>query len=616
MAGPTIEELDAMLGSEADLDADLAALETEMADGGPDTGPELEAGLRGAAQGATFNFGDEISAAMATPVQKAAEFFGLREEAPARTLTRGLDAPVDPRGEYAINRDIIREQNRAAQERAPGSYLTGEVGGALLTAPATGGLGRGVAQAALPKLGAKGVSRLGGVIEGVGTGLATGAGASEADVLSGDFATDVAAGGAMGAAFPLAFEGAGKAAKGVIGNIISTPEAHRKAADLARLRQAGMTPTEIMHAGRRRGGVARKAEEVEALAQLGRQEVLPEGATGYQKFREATRFPQKTDQALEDIVKGKEQANAMMEEINQRAADAGATVDGGKVAQDIRKLADRYKRSGQKGAEKIVADIEDVAQRMEGEVIPSSWYRSGKGGVMSMADARTERRILNEQLKLDSPLLAGEEGRNIYGAWRGEMLDSIKETLGPEDAKVWDVTNSLVSTGIDAADTALRKSAREAGHRVPTFHAGMGLLTGGAEGAGAGMATGAVLREVGDRSPGIKAAYGRVMEPISAAAQNIPSAPPAVGKAAQWLGQSISREEVSRRTPSAEERRTDLISQIAQSSQNPGAQRAAQAIQAAQQQPGIGGAVEYYKQAGTNPDFREEEEERNGTYSR
>lgn len=139
--------------------------------------------LRGAIQGATLGFGDELAGGVK----------GLYD-----TATKGGDFSDN----YRKTRDAIRAQDDIASEANPKSFIAGQVGGGLASTLATGGIG---------ELGVAG--RLGlGVAEGAANGLGT----SNADTVGGNF-QDAALGGALGGAGAGLGEVAGAVGKNLLG---------------------------------------------------------------------------------------------------------------------------------------------------------------------------------------------------------------------------------------------------------------------------------------------------------------------------------------------------------------------------------------------------------------
>lgn len=172
-----------------DIDKELAEFDVEEID--VYTEPEERTGIgeafgRGAIQGATFGFGDELYGAGASLVGTITEE-SKEGESSLDKLSRL----------YTKYRDEVRAANKKAEEDRPYYSLAGNlVGGALV--PGFGAAKGGVT--ALAKAGA------------IGGGL-YGAGASEADSAK-ELVSDVATGAAFGAAVPLGLTGLGETVKG------------------------------------------------------------------------------------------------------------------------------------------------------------------------------------------------------------------------------------------------------------------------------------------------------------------------------------------------------------------------------------------------------------------
>lgn len=152
-----------------------------------------EAGLAGAAQGATFGFADEIAGGAKTAYDTA---FGDKKFS---------EVP----GTYRSNRDKIRGYFEKKAKESPAAFTAGEVGGSI-------------GSAFIPGLGFANAAKAGGLAKGLGAaakmGALTGAGTSTADATKGEFgdlAADTATGAAVGATTDLALRGAGKALKQV-----------------------------------------------------------------------------------------------------------------------------------------------------------------------------------------------------------------------------------------------------------------------------------------------------------------------------------------------------------------------------------------------------------------
>ena len=162
---------------------------------------------RGAAQGVTLGFGDELAganeslayAADSHPLATAASLMnpGTAGKTISEAVTNFILAQKNTEGAreaYVSGRDSERASNRRARERSPVAYGGGQLAGAGATSLATGG----------------------GAAALTGAGAAEGLGSSDADLLEGDVleaGKDAVLGGAAG----LAAAGAGKAIGSVAG---------------------------------------------------------------------------------------------------------------------------------------------------------------------------------------------------------------------------------------------------------------------------------------------------------------------------------------------------------------------------------------------------------------
>jgi hypothetical protein len=158
----------------------------------------LESLARGAAQGATFGFGDELVGAL---------------EGGYNTLTGDKPLSIDAMlANYTKSRDESRAANKKAEAANPLSYLGGNLAGAIAPALLTGGASAGAEAAGLGAKIAQGAKL------GLGTGVLTGAGMSEGDNVT-DVAKDAAMGGVLGgvggAVIPVAGAALGKGAEKV-----------------------------------------------------------------------------------------------------------------------------------------------------------------------------------------------------------------------------------------------------------------------------------------------------------------------------------------------------------------------------------------------------------------
>ena len=144
----------------------------------------LSALARGAGQGVTLGFGDELGGAVGALWAKA------------------KGDPDTFAALYEQFRDLDREENKASEEQHPVANMAGQIGGGIvsLAIPGVGAAGKiGQAGAAAAKTaGAATAARIGGAAAGGAIlGAAEGAGRSEADSIGG-LAADAAIGGTVG----------------------------------------------------------------------------------------------------------------------------------------------------------------------------------------------------------------------------------------------------------------------------------------------------------------------------------------------------------------------------------------------------------------------------------
>lgn len=220
----------------------------------------LESFARGAKQGITLGFGDEMSgAAGALGHGMGRAFRRLRD---GDLLPDSLDELQrdfeGARTAYRAARDDVRGEDTQAEQRNPNAFMAGEFGGAAAPAVASGGAGAGW-RAALKA----------GALEGGAAGL----GGSRAELTDGDVyeyvqaAMDTGKGAALGAAMGGGAERvgaglrwAGTKARGALDNARGTMFREAAQEDMGRLaREDG---AEI---ARREGVRAREAKDVEKL---------------------------------------------------------------------------------------------------------------------------------------------------------------------------------------------------------------------------------------------------------------------------------------------------------------------------------------------------------------
>jgi hypothetical protein len=183
-------------------DADMAAMESS----GSSEVTSTESALRGAAQGASFGFADEIQGGALGAIESVRQGGSFRDA-------------------YEAQRDLARAKYTAAQQANPLSYLGGQVAGGIAGSaltPGAGALGAGIRVASAIGGAGKAASIARGVVgagvAGAASGALTAAGESEAKT-AGGIASDVAGGAGAGAAFGGVLGGVGKLLPGVRGSV-------------------------------------------------------------------------------------------------------------------------------------------------------------------------------------------------------------------------------------------------------------------------------------------------------------------------------------------------------------------------------------------------------------
>jgi hypothetical protein len=154
---------------------------------------KLESGWRGATQGATLGFGDEMSGGVGAGL----ELFNPTDPNEAKKSL--WDRLSKVKENYQTYRDSQRQQNEAAQETNPVSYGTGELAGSIVPI-ALGGSGL-AARTALS-------APVRNIALNTGVGSLSGLGTSNSADISGDLA-NTAVGGGTGLILGSTFEGAG-----------------------------------------------------------------------------------------------------------------------------------------------------------------------------------------------------------------------------------------------------------------------------------------------------------------------------------------------------------------------------------------------------------------------
>jgi len=186
-----------------ELEEEEAQYQASKVAAGPSKG---DSALKGAQQGLTFGFADEMGGAIQGGMDKVAGLFGESPtEINARLLSEGTSGnigPTDLNQMYLTARDENRDDYKKAQQANPGSYLFGSVaGGVLANAVPGAGLAKGA-----------GIAKT--LSSAALQGAAFGAGGSEQENIGG-IVRDSLIGGGVGLLGGAAGYGVGKVLSGV-----------------------------------------------------------------------------------------------------------------------------------------------------------------------------------------------------------------------------------------------------------------------------------------------------------------------------------------------------------------------------------------------------------------
>lgn len=524
---PTREEIEAYLDAPDEpsggaVDAErLAAIEAFL--DAPDEGGERpgygESAYRGAVQGATLRFGDEVQAAIGAGYYGVAK--GVRSVLPGGVPEGALGV-----GEvYERLRDQFRAENAAAQAANPITYGTGEVGGAIagsgvnpasvVRGLASGGralLTREGAGAAL-QAGRSLLTREGARTAAVAGAKATGAGAafggavalggSEADLLEGEF----------GQALEDTAEGAETGAKaGIVARVLlgTASAAQAGRAEGAAQRAATARGVEEFDAAtaalpEQRAAIAaenklaREAADAENLA--AREQFRTDTAAAKAEAKAATRAKQEAAQAAaaeatrknallrtglegkQKTLGGAKRAKARAQALVQEPLPAGSKVleDAGIPADPSRRLVDvadelspdarlELATGLRREAGAALGAVRDELAKVEGALVPVGPLRAELRGTFGDLPATVQAKALEQ---LDSMIgTLAKDGALSPAALRKLIEDSeafanfgtpnLEAALGDARGRVFQAARSaLVRNERELIEKALPNRAPE-----------------------------------------------------------------------------------------------------------------------------------------------------------
>lgn len=340
-----------------------------------------ESALRGFSQTITGNFADELSAGLQAGIDVGQSMLGLRGD-------------ISFKDAYRTNRDAIRRREGLASEANPASYGAGQLAGIAATALVPGAQALNVAKGAkLSTAAAKGA---------LGSGIAS-AGASEADLLEGeygDFLSDVASGAATGALFSSGLNVVSK-------SIPTIPTIAKKAKDSA-------------------GRLSFKAA-------VGNQQKYTDEAISKKNLI-------KTGQVLLDrgIVRFGDDAEAIAKKLEQAQANAGSAIGG--VLDKIDDAAGKPIIETNKIAEAIndMADKLSAVERNKGVVryLRNEAAKIAKNGNITLRKAQDLKNLFPYQFSATSNLsekqIATNRINKLFSLAMDDAVEQVSKSAGKQ----------------------------------------------------------------------------------------------------------------------------------------------------------------------------------------
>lgn len=376
------------------------------------TNVDTDALGRGAAQGASLGFFDELKGAAKAAGVDGLDYLVSLAGGPAqvpillakaglgaadKAIKQGTDKLAE---DYRQGRDKWRAGDKAAQERSPGTFRTGQIGGAVATSFVPG-----AAPATLSK------AALAGAAFGAGAGL----GSSEADLTKGDVggaAADTAVGATLGGAL-------GAAAKPV-SNLVGAAfgGAAKKLLELGRSRlfKAAVGQTKRAFTQMNGKGLLDKAGEYLDSLGIGFGDSTESIAQKLGARRDSV------GQALDDMVSSLDQAS------------------GGRVAVSPGSVADRIEKEVAAPLKKLAAAQGEYEQVMrEVDAIRQI------GQPLGFAESAAQRAAAQKQINYDVQNgrdIAAQARREIARIWNDE-IDKQAEPLLKSAGKAGDAYREL-----------------------------------------------------------------------------------------------------------------------------------------------------------------------------
>lgn len=413
---------------EADIDAYIASEGTSVdevrsfkpAEAAKPEVSRMESLGRGALQGGSFGFSDEIYGAGAGVVDK-------------------LFGSGDFGGTYERERDAVRAANKTAREANPGSYLAGEIGGGIALPLGAARVGAQTAMRGAQTLGQRAAS---GARVGVPVGGAYGLGTAEGDASTQALETAKGAliGGVTGAVAAPVIDGLS-----AVGRAVAQPIA-------ARLDPKGTAATKVVEALDRDQKGGRLANRISSSAASDADTmILDVGGTSTQRLARAAQ----------------NQQNPQNERF-RLALDARKAFEGDKIERGLRRGLDLSPQDFYSSVYDVAARLKNIGDEAFKPVLAIETPMTPK--LAAVLERPTARRVLEHvEARLQ------DEGKAVGFATRTEALHRVKIELNKlissatqaqkmGQANGWDV-NSLRTIRRDLLDAWDNKAYRAASQK-------------------------------------------------------------------------------------------------------------------------------------------------------
>lgn len=433
----------------------------------PDKPSKAESFLRGAGEGATFGFGDELSAAAQPGVNKVLDALNI-----GKLFGGGYDVGDTDTSTYKERRDEFRKENMDAAAANPGYNLVGNVLGAIPASIAGGGLLAGAGKGAQALSKAEKAARLAkqGLMLSTAEGALAGAGNSEElNTTLGDTLKGGAIGLGVGAAGLGVAAGANKISK-------TLSKADKIADTLADQHARRALGFKKQHFNKLAGG-AEQADEIAGV--LRKKGLFKYGISEEAMARSVNEMKEEAYNAIDNIYN----STGLGDEIGGNANDIINRINTN-VFPDQKNLASfkPYKRK----LDDVIADIQAHAVNEAGDLTHN--------GILKI------KQFLGE-LGFDKG--ANDRGSKVYQkAWQ-EAKNYIDETIEKASSKSnlsnLKEANKLYFSAEKGAKALKNKINQESSNRAFSLMKSIGGGIGGTVGGVPGAIAGYTAMELGDR---------------------------------------------------------------------------------------------------------------------